>query len=372
MNKSIKSFLPIHYKELIRIWRQQTNRPGAEDKLTVLEVKTLSGSVREISRGLTGDRLYAAERYMDEPSLLGAYLLYYWAVSFAQIASVLNNLKLKGTRALDFGAGPGPVSMALAHFGYSEITAVDRSKTALNLAAHIMKGQTTKFITRQQNLEQPIKMEQKRYDLIVCGHIINELWKKDVDAADKKANLLINLLSGLKDDGRLIVMEPALLSTTRDLLSVRDLMLKAGFSVEYPCTLQADCPCLTTDKATCHSEYQWDLPHSVKQIALAAGIDKSSLKTAVMVFTKKNLNKKNSDKYRVVSERMLSKSGKWRFVVCGRDGRITLSMKTEFEDTKSGKTFKTLQRSDLVEFSNCQKKENGYEVIAESLVRIIK
>jgi len=370
MKQNIKNILPVQYKELIRIWRMQTGRPTATDRLTPAETKILSGSVREISRGLTGERMYAAERYMDEPALLGAYLLYYWPVSFAQIASVLARLNLKGTQALDFGAGPGPVSLALANLGYTDITAVDRSKNALNLAANLMKSQQVRFVTKQQNLEQQFSIEQKKYDLIVCGHVINELWKQDSSNLDKRTELLKNLASGLKDDGRLIVMEPALLSTTRDLLAVRDMMLKAGFSVEYPCTLQADCPCLTADKATCHSEYLWDLPHSVKQIALEAGIDKSTLKTAVLVFTKKNLNRKNSEKYRVVSERMLSNSGKWRFMICGKAGRITLSMKTGLEESKAGKVFKNLKRSDLIEFSGCTSRENGFEIVAESTLRL--
>ena len=370
MKISLNKFLPAQYKELIRLWRFETRKSGPEDRLLESEIRELGKSVREISRGLTGERIYASERYMNEPQFLGAYLLYYWPVSFAQFINVLNRLNFQPVKALDFGCGPGPLSLALALAGCKDITAVDRAKPALNLAKTLMEKQKVKFTTLQMNLEQPLKLPAQDYDLIVCGHVINELWKGDGDRFVKRAALLQNLLGCLKDSGRLVVLEPALMTTARELLSVRDLLISKGFHLEYPCVRQSACPCLESDKTTCHSEFAWELPQAVKNLAQQAGFDKSTVKTAALVFTKKNLNLKHSSCWRVVSERMLSKSGKLRFVVCGGAGRLSLSIKPAAEPSATEKIFRKLQRGDLIEFTGAEKRENGFELTAGSKLTI--
>jgi hypothetical protein len=42
---------------------------------------------------------------MDDPRLLGAYLLFYWPVSYAQARSVLGELERRPREVLDLGSG---------------------------------------------------------------------------------------------------------------------------------------------------------------------------------------------------------------------------------------------------------------------------
>ncbi|HUX13008.1 MAG TPA: hypothetical protein VMW87_08250, partial [Spirochaetia bacterium] len=106
---------------LIRLW--QRGRPGIRsDRLTRDELRQVSASVRELSAGLTGSRQLAGRRYMNDPRLLGAYLLYFWPVSYAQVRYVLEELGVDIGRVLDAGCGPLSSTCALLDYGASSVT----------------------------------------------------------------------------------------------------------------------------------------------------------------------------------------------------------------------------------------------------------
>src|SRR3954471_24211714 len=83
---------------LIATWRKlrrgkgQAGAGGPDDRLTPQEVREVGAAVRKLSLGLTRERQLAGARYMEDPSLLGAYLLFYWPVSYAQARQALGEL----------------------------------------------------------------------------------------------------------------------------------------------------------------------------------------------------------------------------------------------------------------------------------------
>src|SRR5215470_2485427 len=119
---------------LLSVWRRARKRPGPPDRLEPRELKELGAAVRQLSLGLTRDRALAGERYMDDPRLLGAYLLFFWPVSYAQARQVLGELPVRPRRVLDLGSGPAPHAFAALDAGAVAATAVDRSAGALALA----------------------------------------------------------------------------------------------------------------------------------------------------------------------------------------------------------------------------------------------
>ncbi|MBM4381500.1 MAG: 50S ribosomal protein L11 methyltransferase, partial [Deltaproteobacteria bacterium] len=123
---------------LIAAWRKARNTgraaPGPADRLTPQEVKEVASGVRQLSLGLTRDRELAGAKYMDDPKLLGAYLLFYWPVSYAQGRQLLGELPQRPRTVLDLGSGPAPLAFAAQDAGAAEVTAADRSRPALELA----------------------------------------------------------------------------------------------------------------------------------------------------------------------------------------------------------------------------------------------
>ena len=51
----------------------------------------IAKALLKLQRGLTGDKHLAGAGYMQDNAMLGAYLLYYWPVSFLQILTICND-----------------------------------------------------------------------------------------------------------------------------------------------------------------------------------------------------------------------------------------------------------------------------------------
>ena len=176
---------------LITVWRQhrakgrpQPGRHGRhhahepEGGLTPDEVREVAAGVKQLSLGLTRDRQLAGARYMDDPKLLGAYLLFYWPVSYAQARATLSELTTRPRAVLDLGSGPGPMAFAAMDAGASTVTAADRSKPALELARTLATEAGEGIATREWSPEKPLP--DGKFDVITMGHVVNELFNGQI------------------------------------------------------------------------------------------------------------------------------------------------------------------------------------------------
>ena len=73
---------------------------------------------------------------------------------------------------------------------------------------------------------------------------------------------------------------------------------------------------------------------------------------------------------RIVSDKMLSKNGKIRFIGCHRKGRVSLSLHPA-EIQPGNRAFLNLKRGDLIKIAGLEKTENGYKLHADSGVKIM-
>ncbi len=103
---------------LLATWRaaRRTQRRGGPrpppDALLPDELREVAAAVTRLSTGLTRERELAGARYLDDERLLGAYLLFYWPVSYLQARGVLSELPRRPRAVLDLGSGPGPLALA--------------------------------------------------------------------------------------------------------------------------------------------------------------------------------------------------------------------------------------------------------------------
>lgn len=363
ITQKLENILP----KLITLWHGKKNSPV----LNRDELNKITKAVKVLSKGLTEERVFIGEKYLNDPHFLGAYLLYYFPISFVQSLFALSLLSFKPKTALDIGAGPGPVSLALSESGVEKIVATDQSKPALKLAENIFKTFGKTLATKSFDLTKNPDFGNEKFDIITFGHVINELWSNNEDKIKLRFDFIEKKMELLNKEGLALIIEPALQKTARDMIKLRDLFLENGYHVLYPCIYKKNCPCLLTDNATCHSEINWQKPKMIENIAKEAGFKKESLKMSVFIIGKKEsiYQLKNNDNfYLVVSDRMLSKSGKFRYIICGNEGRISLSMKKNinysFKDN-----FLNLKRGDKIEFKG-EKRENGYELLTGSSLKI--
>jgi predicted nicotinamide N-methyase len=351
--------------------QQRSRRPDprdamVSDTLTPHEIREVGAGVKQLSHGLTRERELAGARYMDNPRLLGAYLLFYWPVSYMQSRSALSELG-RPRSVLDLGSGPGPLAFAAMDAGATSVIAADRSKPALELAKQLAIEAQESLGTREWSPEKPIP--DGKFDLITMGHVVNELYNGDIA---QRAQLLEKVLARLDKNGSLLVMEPALRDTTRALLKVRDVLVAQGYAVRAPCLFRGNCPALIKETDWCHADRPWKMPPLVEAIAGAAGLHKESLKMAYAVFAPKGepwATLPEGRYFRIVSEALEGK-GRQRFMGCGPEGRVGLAIQTKHETEKNRLFFKAV-RGDVIKVDATEPRGDGLALTEASTVEIV-
>lgn len=110
---------------------------------------------------------------------------------FDSVVSLVHNLfkitASKNKHALDLGCGTGNNTKFLADFGFKKITAIDGSKTAIQIAKKKIKKRC-KFIIGDFN---NINLKKNNYDLILDRGSITHNSRESVDKMIKKINLII-------------------------------------------------------------------------------------------------------------------------------------------------------------------------------------
>ena len=203
------------------------------------------------------------------------------------------------------------------------------------------------------NIEKAGAIPQDSYDIITLSNILNELSYGDNKRIAERVSFLNTIIDKfLTPDGSCIIIEPALRETTREMLEIRDSLVKNGFKIYSPCLMNQPCPALLNPKDWCHEDIPW-IPLIIKEIDKLTGLRKDSLKFSYLVLRKDKLSltdvlEKNS--YRIVSEPLISK-GKIEFFICGNRGRQLIT-RLDKDKTPSNIQFQELQRGDIVTFKD--------------------
>jgi ribosomal protein RSM22 (predicted rRNA methylase) len=328
--------------------------------------------VRTLSLGLTRERQLAGARYMDDPRLLGAYLLFYWPVSYAQGRQVLGELPARARSVLDLGSGPGPLAFAALDAGSAEVTAADRSRPALALARELAAEAGEALATREWDPLKGSELPVSGVDAVLMGHLLNELFGTSEPALGRRAALVERALAALRPGGSVVLIEPALRDTSRELLKLRDVLLRRGFAVRAPCLFRGDCPALVKPSDWCHAERAWSMPPLLEQLARTAGLHKEALKMSYLVLAPKGEpwhEPPTGRSFRIVSEPLEGK-GRQRFMGCGPEGRMGLALQ-EKHRTEANAAFFRLQRGDVVTLTEAEPRGDGLALTERSAVRVI-
>jgi SAM-dependent methyltransferase len=367
---------------LIEQWRGICgSAPGIQGALSGREIEKAGAALLVLQRGLTAERPLAGARYMEDASLLGAYLLYYWPVSYMQVSIALAGSGLNPRRVLDLGSGSGPCSAAILDAlepsqTLERIVLVDASKKALELGTALLGhgDRRPKHVEGiELDLESGRSLPEGPFDLVVFGHCLNELWARGSQAEsmrplDLKLRLVEHAAERLDPEGRLLLLEPALLGTSRDLIELRDALVARGWLVNGPCTGSFPCPAfLAGPKRSCHAESPWNPPEPIASLARAAGLDRSSAKLAYFILSRPTtagmrLSRRPGadaqDERRIVSDPMLNKAGRLRYLLCG-DGRLEAVSARSDDASAHAAGFGDLRRGDVLRLRGLERRPGG-------------
>jgi ribosomal protein RSM22 (predicted rRNA methylase) len=261
------------------------------------------------------------------------------------------------------------------------VTACDRAKGALSAARELARLAGEPLSTREWNPTRGSPLAEvtggKAPDVILMGHVLNELWKaatpEGLPAQDeRRAALLERALAALAPGGSLVVIEPALRDTSRALLRVRDLLVARGAAVRAPCLFRGACPALVKESDWCHAERPIDPPPLVAQIGKAAGLRKEAVKMSYLVLAPPGepwAAPPPGRVFRIVSEPLAGK-GRRRYMACGPDGRMGLALQ-EKHVGDANRAFEQLLRGDVIEVRGEAPRGDGLALGADSVVRVI-
>ena len=335
----------------------------------------MARGVERLSTGLTRDRALAGERYLDDPRLLGAYLLFYWPTSYLQARGVLSELPRPPGAVLDLGCGPGPLAFAALDAGASEVLGVDRSARALAAARALSAAAGEPLATRAWDPTRAGSLAQaaagRTFDTVALGHVLNELFAGP-DAPGRRAGLLEEAAGLVRPGGSLVVVEPALRETSRQLLEVRDLLVARGFAVRAPCLFRGPCPARLRETDWCHAERPVEPPPLVADIARRAGLRKEAVKMSYLVLAPKGeawSPPPPGRVFRIVSEPLPSK-GRLRYMGCGPEGRMGLSLQEKHVNDRN-RRFGDLLRGDVVELTEVEPRGDGLRLSEASEVNVV-
>ncbi len=336
---------------------------------------------------------------MDESSRLSAYVLYYWPISYAQVRFSLEAsgiLPLRDAppegrpfRVLDLGSGPGPAGVAVAdalreaYPGHPvQIVALDRSALALEVAERIATGKTGRHQGKTHDEEmgitfkgfhgwdaqvsEPDELPAGPFDVVVASHLFNEINDGSDQPLGRRTGLAEAALNRRAEGGIFLLLEPALLSTSREAIALRDALVAEGHSLRWPCPWRGPCHAIERPGGTCHMEFSWSPPPILEELAKRTGLDRGTLKTAAFTFGPPS----DANPYRVVSEGLLNKAGRTRLVLCGQEGRTVLSAKRGEGFSAEGAFFK-LRRGDALVLEAPIHRESGLALGENTRIRTL-
>ncbi len=352
---------------LLRAFRRSRRGgpPRPPDRLDRQELAQVAAAVKRLSLGLTRDRELAGEGYLNQPDLLGAYLLFYWPVSFAQILSILPELP-SPQRVLDLGGAAGPAAFACLEAGATHATVADRSRAALELGRALAQEAGVQLGSQRWTGGEP---PGGTWDTIIAQHLFNELWVGAPDALERRSTLVQALLARLRPGGTLLLVDPALRETSRDLLLLRDRIVADGIAVRAPCLFRGNCPALLRPTDWCHAERAWSPPDLILEIARAAGLHKEALKMSYRALAPPGAGGAEPPPGRVfrsVSEPLAGK-GRRRYMGCGPEGRMGLALQDKHQG-EGNQIFADLARGDVVRLTGAEPKGDGIGLGAGSEV----
>lgn len=365
----------------------------------------LVASITALSTQFTRTRQERRIRYLDDPQLAAGYAAYFLPVNFAKVQRLLSELPEDWARrdrlaVLDVGAGPGTASLAVldwlcgrgANRPSLEVYAVDHSAPALAQAVQLWERYRSQEAVEEARLTTSIVALDKLgkagrgtalpggpYDLIVVANCLNELFHDAEDAPARRATMVENLLSILKADGSLMIIEPALRSTARALHETRDQLLARGACAVYsPCLHDGACPALIHPGDWCHEERAWTPPLWVVALDRDLGFIKDALKFSYLVARKdgRTIVPRSPDVYRIVSERRVFK-GEKRVWVCNELGRSEVG-RVDRKTSPTNADFDRVSRGALVHIDGIERKDKENRsarlgrIAESSAVRIIR
>lgn len=345
----------------------------------------LIDNVVHLSRHFTRDRAHRATRYFDDEDLASAYLAYFFPVNLAKVQELLDEQlpvlqplrKSKAVRVLDLGSGPGTGVLGVLDWASAvgsatlHCVAVDQSARALRGCEALWKAYTGSrqlsghaLFPLQHDVRNGLSPDiqlaggKEGYDLIIIQNLLNELHLGRPDRIQARSALIVSALRLLSSHGSIMLIEPALRESSRELHEVRDYLLASGACTLYsPCLHENPCPALVKSTDWCHEERPWCPPGWIQSVDARTGFIKDALKFSYVLLRKdgQTIVNRRENVFRMVSELRVFK-GESRAWLCNGMGRSEIGLLTK-DQSLANDAFVKGERGCIIRIDEIVRKE---------------
>lgn len=345
------------------------------------DFKYFSKGADLLSTGYTENPDLLPINYFNNPVYRSGYLLYFLPVNFMKVFQILNEIPADDVlggkvRVLDVGSGPGTAMLGVMEFyrqklkakkikeAMPDFTLLDQSFSVLKDAENLHRlyrdeiSKTTKkfestcsvkhFDLRRGDVGRFLRG--MRYHIIIVGNVLNE-----IDSHEKQVEFIESLIKyQLEPNGKLIIIEPALRDSSRNLQLLRDEIVvhQKIAVVDSPCLHSLNCPLNKgSGRDWCHFYFDWQKPKFIEKVDRLIGNKKDWLQCSYMLLSKREQNfqkkyKSYENTWRVISNRMPS-NGKEEMVLCGVKGRVHLTRLNK-NASSANQEWRSIRRGDIV------------------------
>ncbi len=373
-----------HVQTLPEWWLKSLGRMTGIKDFDASAMRPYVPVLRQLSAHLNDveERRGKAMTYMRDRRQREAYLLYYATVNFPKLLWPLGELWPDGPpegdgplRILDVGCGPGTGVAGLHAWADRQpnprpmhvrgIDAVEANAALYRETGRLLREMTGHPIECDAAAGdvRHLDGEAGSVDLIMGMNVLNELPDHALPRfLDRSADLLA-------PRGALLLVEPALRTTSRILLQLRDSAVENGWTVVSPCFRQGNCPALVNEKDWCHHDIPWERPAYIEWLDEEIGNIKKSLKFSCMVLRREPATAAGADHapLRVVSELFVEKGRTWCFC-CGEEGR-RIYQRNHRDRTDENGLFDGLMRYDAITLEGEDVRANDVRISAATAVR---
>jgi hypothetical protein len=303
---------------------------------------------RPVHDGLVGPRALVGTPYLADPALRAEYDRDIAPRTEVALARVLDELgaPFSGApvRVIDLGSGTGAVGRLLRERLGNRLQLVEVDAVG---APGVVRADLTR----------PLPALEGRFDLVVAAHLLNELYldRPVNERAERRAARVSAWARDLlAPDGVIVLIEPALRETSRDLLAVRDVLITQGLDVVAPCFWTGPCPARTRERDWCHDA--------------AAGPKGARVDFSYLVL-RQPIAPRPADPavFRIVSDPMPEK-GRLRLFGCGAVGRHPLIRLDRHRSTANA-ALDDARRGDVLRVERAEPAGDGLRITAETVVR---
>ena len=299
----------------------------------------------------------AAETPWREEWCLLAYRYYFLPLNFIRVQKVIERGLQRNffeglDHFIDWGAGPGTASFALA--SNESLAKQIQSQLLFDISENAINSFSDYQMRLLKNFKTCTKLElqrlsEKKRTCLVFSYSLTEL---------------DDLPAGWKDFEALMIREPSTGEDGRRLMAWREKITAAGFSLWAPCTHELSCPLLTHSKNDwCHDRTAVHLPDWFSELENHLPMRNRIVTVSYLLARKTKPQKLSADTARVVGD-SLGEKGKTRQLICRGTAREYLSWLH-----KNGEP-QVIPRGELIEVAaNAEVKAN--EIRMSSHVKVL-